>query len=66
MAAAKKGSFRFFLRAIADLIGVAAPLKTYDIPTKTEGKRILIFNWRDGRHAQAGGAEVYIQELAKR
>ncbi|HUC20948.1 MAG TPA: glycosyltransferase family 4 protein, partial [Candidatus Polarisedimenticolaceae bacterium] len=28
-------------------------------------KRILILNWRDVRHAQAGGAEVYIHELAK-
>lgn len=28
--------------------------------------RILIFNWRDTRHVWAGGAEVYIHELAKR
>jgi cellulose synthase/poly-beta-1,6-N-acetylglucosamine synthase-like glycosyltransferase/glycosyltransferase involved in cell wall biosynthesis/O-antigen/teichoic acid export membrane protein len=28
--------------------------------------RILIFNWRDLRHKWAGGAEVYIHELAKR
>jgi glycosyltransferase XagB len=28
--------------------------------------RILIFNWRDTKHVYAGGAEVYIQELAKR
>ncbi len=28
--------------------------------------RILIFNWRDTRHKNAGGAEVYIHELAKR
>jgi glycosyltransferase involved in cell wall biosynthesis len=27
---------------------------------------ILIFNWRDSQHVWAGGAEVYIQELAKR
>lgn len=27
---------------------------------------ILIFNWRDTKHKWAGGAEVYIQELAKR
>ena len=27
---------------------------------------ILIFNWRDTKHVYAGGAEVYIQELAKR
>jgi len=28
--------------------------------------KILIFNWRDTKHIYAGGAEVYIQELAKR
>lgn len=27
---------------------------------------ILIFNWRDIKHIYSGGAEVYIQELAKR
>ena len=30
------------------------------------GKRILMFNWRDTTHAYAGGAEVYVHELAKR
>lgn len=29
-------------------------------------KRILIFNWRDLNHKWAGGAEVYIHELAMR
>lgn len=28
--------------------------------------RILIFNWRDTKHKWAGGAEVYLHELAKR
>lgn len=28
--------------------------------------RILVFNWRDTKHVYAGGAEVYIHELAKR
>ena len=31
-----------------------------------QGTRILIFNWRDTQHKWAGGAEVYIHELAKR
>jgi glycosyltransferase involved in cell wall biosynthesis/O-antigen/teichoic acid export membrane protein len=30
------------------------------------GLRILIYNWRDTKHIWAGGAEVYIHELAKR
>jgi glycosyltransferase involved in cell wall biosynthesis len=29
-------------------------------------KRILIFNWRDTRHAEGGGAEIYIHEIARR
>lgn len=33
---------------------------------KKYGLNILIFNWRDTKHKWAGGAEVYIQELAKR
>jgi glycosyltransferase involved in cell wall biosynthesis len=28
--------------------------------------RILIYNWRDKRHSWAGGAELYIQEIADR
>ncbi len=28
--------------------------------------RVLIYNWRDIKHSWAGGAEVYVQELAKR
>ncbi len=29
-------------------------------------KKILIFNWRDTKHLRAGGAEVYINEIASR
>ncbi|HYK08159.1 MAG TPA: glycosyltransferase, partial [Candidatus Eisenbacteria bacterium] len=36
----------------------------HQIPTNQN--RILIFNWRDTKHKWAGGAEVYIHELAKR
>jgi glycosyltransferase involved in cell wall biosynthesis/O-antigen/teichoic acid export membrane protein len=31
----------------------------------TPNLRILIFNWRDTKHVWAGGAEVYVHELAK-
>ncbi len=35
--------------------------------TPIEGKlRILILNWRDTKHVWAGGAEVYVHELARR
>lgn len=36
------------------------------IPRLADGKRVLILNWRDTRHVFSGGAEVYVQELAKR
>lgn len=32
---------------------------------KNKSLRILIFNWRDTKHQWAGGAEMYIQQLAK-
>lgn len=32
----------------------------------TSSLKILIFNWRDTKHVWAGGAEKYIQEIAKR
>lgn len=35
-------------------------------PVESGKKRILIFNWRDMRHAYAGGAEVYVYEIARR
>lgn len=51
--------------ALVDLYGLFRALPE---PKAVEnGKlRILIFNWRDLRHKWAGGAEVYIHELAKR
>lgn len=51
-------------RVMVDLLGIFTFL-----PSKTIGAqnlRILIFNWRDTKHTWAGGAEVYIHELAKR
>ncbi len=36
------------------------------LPINGKSLKILIFNWRDTRHKWAGGAEVYIHELAKR
>lgn len=35
-------------------------------PIEKKAKSILIFNWRDTKHVWAGGAEVYVHELAKR
>ncbi len=55
---------RFILRNLTDLFDMFAPLPQLNY--KGTGKRILVFNWRDTTHAYAGGAEVYIHELAKR
>lgn len=49
-------------RNLKDFFGVFLPYKSQ----KTQGLRILIYNWRDRKHVWAGGAEVYIDELAKR
>lgn len=54
----------FVLRNIIDLFDVFLPQQKNN--NKIEGKRILIFNWRDKKHSFAGGAEVYIHELSKR
>lgn len=58
------GQGRFIVRNVIDFIDIFYPLP--QIETKPGKKRILIFNWRDIRHTYAGGAEVYIHELAKR
>jgi glycosyltransferase involved in cell wall biosynthesis/O-antigen/teichoic acid export membrane protein len=52
-------------RAITDFLGLFYQLPVPALPA--EGKlRILVFNWRDLRHRWAGGAEVYVHELARR
>ncbi|HVZ12066.1 MAG TPA: glycosyltransferase [Patescibacteria group bacterium] len=53
---------RFMLRNLIDLANVFSPLPQFD----ESKKRVLIFNWRDTKHKFAGGAEVYVHELAKR
>ena len=55
---------QFILRNVVDLLDAFFPL-----PKDTRalsGKRILVFNWRDTKHAFAGGAEIYIHELSRR
>lgn len=55
---------KFFFLNFIDFISVIAPLPA--LKHNKAGKNILIFNWRDMRHAYAGGAEVYVHEMAKR
>lgn len=35
-------------------------------PTLLAGKHVLVLNWRDVQHSQAGGAEQYMHEISKR
>jgi glycosyltransferase involved in cell wall biosynthesis/O-antigen/teichoic acid export membrane protein len=56
---------RFVLRNLVDLLDIFSPLE-HQNRSKKGKKRILVMNWRDTRHVYAGGAEVYIHELAKR
>lgn len=54
------------LANINDLIGLFL-LKLNGVKPLSGGSlRILVYNWRDMKHVWAGGAEVYVYELAKR
>lgn len=56
--------FSVVYRGIADLFDI--PFGRYPAAVVAEGKkRILIMNWRDSRHIYAGGAEVYVEEIAR-
>jgi glycosyltransferase involved in cell wall biosynthesis/O-antigen/teichoic acid export membrane protein len=55
----------FLLHNLIDLADVFRPFP-YQENFAVAKQRILIFNWRDTQHQYAGGAEVYIHELAKR
>lgn len=56
---------KVFEQNVKDFIGLFA--KTEFRKKQGAGKlAILIFNWRDTKHTWAGGAEVYINEVAKR
>jgi len=50
---------------LIDFIGLIEPL-ALDKKAARGKLKILIFNWRDTKHIWAGGAEVYVHELAKR
>ncbi|NTU73536.1 glycosyltransferase family 4 protein [Candidatus Roizmanbacteria bacterium] len=58
------GALEWSFRNLRDFVAVFK-FKSKIAP-ETASKNILILNWRDTRHRFAGGAEVYIHELAKR
>jgi len=55
----------FLGRGLRDFLGVFTNGLPKAQPLVTTGRRILIFNWRDTTHRFAGGAEVYVHEIAK-
>lgn len=59
---------KFLLSNIVDFIYLFKSIPKYStLESKNNHlKKILIFNWRDTKHNFAGGAEVYVHELAKR
>jgi glycosyltransferase involved in cell wall biosynthesis/O-antigen/teichoic acid export membrane protein len=62
LASPKTSSIAWNLASLAGLFrfGRSTP------PNEGGSLRILVLNWRDTRHKWAGGAEVYVQELAAR
>jgi glycosyltransferase involved in cell wall biosynthesis/O-antigen/teichoic acid export membrane protein len=57
---------RFIKRAAHDAADLFTRRGRAAAPSADGSKRILILNWRDTKHGQAGGAETYIHELARR
>lgn len=51
-------------RNLVDLFGIIT-FSTPKVTASAANLRILIFNWRDTKHVWAGGAEVYIHQIAK-
>lgn len=61
-----EGNLRFVKRNIADFLGAFMRIPRPEFSEAFFNKKILIFNWRDTKHKFSGGAETYIQEMAKR
>jgi glycosyltransferase involved in cell wall biosynthesis len=48
------------------LLAVAVPLASILRAQRSPVRGLLILNWRDTRHPQGGGSEVYVEQLARR
>jgi glycosyltransferase involved in cell wall biosynthesis len=68
-ASARMLSALFRLRLRYSMLRLIVPIFDRFFPTKPirvhDGFSILIMNWRDPKHPQAGGAETYLFEMAK-
>jgi glycosyltransferase involved in cell wall biosynthesis len=56
----------FFKPVSNNLLDFISLFTTHVNGSQIKNKKILIYNWRDIKHDWAGGAEVYLHELAKR
>jgi glycosyltransferase XagB len=56
----------FAMRGLADFFDMFFTNLPKNRKIDVPGKRILIFNWRDLRHKYSGGAEVYIESMARK
>ncbi len=54
----------YFQRGLRDFADIFIGSLPSVVPAGSK-HRILIFNWRDKRHIQAGGAEEYVHEIAR-
>lgn len=61
-----RNRLRFVKRAITDFVEAFMQISRPEFSKRPLNKKILIFNWRDTKHKFSGGAETYIQEMAKR
>lgn len=60
-----EGRTKFIVNNLIDLVDVFRGSYPKVRFSNFEGKRILIYNWRDTCHEYAGGAEAYIQKIAE-
>jgi glycosyltransferase involved in cell wall biosynthesis len=56
----------FTIKNLRDLFGLFGKIPNGKKEVQKGKLRILVFNWRDTKHKWAGGAEIYIHEIAKR
>jgi glycosyltransferase involved in cell wall biosynthesis len=54
------------LQNVRDLLDLFFERFSQQKPLKDNHLRVLILNWRDTKHVWAGGAEIYIQSIARR
>lgn len=56
-------SLEIIFKNIRDFVEAFLPQRSR---VTAKGMRVLIFNWRDTKHMWAGGAEMYVHEIARR